>query len=198
MLIQSLADRPEAISILAEWFFAEWHAFDGRSRAEIEVQLRGNLNRDCAPVTFLAVLGSKVIGTVSLDLLDLPAYDHLSPWLASLYVAPAFRRAGTGRALVTHLIAFAHAKEVACIHLWTPGSTRLYEQCGWRILEKTTYSGQPITIMRFVVPYPRGIESPAAHSVRELPESKIRELPDGKQLIGCVNMLGGHHRHIRM
>ena len=91
MHIRLLADLPEAISTLAEWFHAEWHHYDGRSLAEIEAQLHDCLNRAWLPITFLALSDLEVIGTVTLDTSDLPAYDHLSPWLASLYVDPSRR-----------------------------------------------------------------------------------------------------------
>jgi len=148
MQIRALADLPEAIPTLAEWFCAEWQAFDGRSRGQIEAQLRDNLHRDSLPITFVAMDGSEVIGTVSLDLADLPPYDHLSPWLASLYVMPPRRREGVGRALVNHLADYARERGLSPLYLWTPGSTRMYAECGWEAFESATYAGRPITIMR--------------------------------------------------
>ena len=148
MEIRPLADVPAAIPVLAESFYTEWHSYDGRSRAEIEVLLRDSLNRDALPITFVALTGFEVIGTVSLDLSDLPSYDYFSPWLASLYVVPSHRRAGVGRALVEHIVAFAQERGISPIYLWTPGSTRLYKQCGWKVLGADVYSGRPITLMR--------------------------------------------------
>jgi len=145
--IRPLADRPDAVGLLAEWFCTEWNTFDGRSRREIEAQLRGNLSRDALPITFVALSGADVIGTVSLDASDLPAYDHLSPWLACLYVVPSQRRAGVGQLLVRHAVAFARERQVSSLFLWSPGSTRLYEKCGWRILRTDVYGGRPITLM---------------------------------------------------
>jgi GNAT superfamily N-acetyltransferase len=147
-MIQPLADRPEAIPILAQWFFLEWHSFDGRTVREIEDQLSQNLNRASIPITFVAVRNSELIGTVSLDLSDLPVCDHLSPWLASLYVVPECRRAGVGSALVEHLIDFAFSQRLPNLYVWTPGSTRLYEKLGWRLLQTSTYAGQAITVLR--------------------------------------------------
>jgi GNAT superfamily N-acetyltransferase len=151
MEIRLLADVPAAIPALAEWFHAEWHYYDGRSIAETEAQLRDCLNRDSLPITFLALCDSEVIGTVSLDTSDLPNYDHLSPWLASFYVLPSRRREGVGRALVEHLVAFARVRGISPIYLWTPGSTRLYEECGWQILCCDAYSGRSITLMRLAL-----------------------------------------------
>jgi predicted N-acetyltransferase YhbS len=148
-MIHPLADHPEAVTILADWFFTEWNDFDGRTRSEIENQLRANLNLDSIPITFVALQGASVIGTVSLDVSDLPSHDYLSPWLASLYVLPEFQRQGLGRALISHVTAFARSQRLPNIYLWTASSTRLYERCGWRKLLATTYSDQPITIMKW-------------------------------------------------
>jgi GNAT superfamily N-acetyltransferase len=149
--IRLLADVPAAIPALAEWFHAEWHHYDGRSIAEIEAQLHDCLNRESLPITFLALSDSEVIGTVTLDTSDLPHYDHLSPWLASLYVLPLHRREAVGRTLVEHLVAFALERGISPIYLWTPGSTRLYEECGWQFLCCDVYSGRPITLMQLVL-----------------------------------------------
>jgi GNAT superfamily N-acetyltransferase len=149
--IRLLADVPAAIPIFAEWFHAEWHDCDGRSVAEVEVELRNYLNRDSLPITFLALNGTDVIGTVSLDTSDLRPYDHLSPWLASLYVVPSRRREGVGRALVKHLVSFALERGISPIYLWTPGSTHLYQECGWQFLCCDVYSGRPITLMRLAL-----------------------------------------------
>ncbi len=77
--------------MMAIWFESEWSSFDRRSVDVIESQLTENLNRDSIPITFVALRNSTVIGTVSLDLTDLPSHDHLSPWLASLFVLPEAR-----------------------------------------------------------------------------------------------------------
>jgi GNAT superfamily N-acetyltransferase len=152
MQIRPLADLPATIPTLAEWFCSEWRAFDGRARVEIEAQLLGNLNRDSLPITFVAAEGSEVIGTVSLDLADLPTYDHLSPWLASLYVTPPRRRGGVGRLLVNYAVEFARQRGLSPLYLWTAGSTRIYADCGWQVLGTDTYTERPITIMRMAFP----------------------------------------------
>jgi predicted N-acetyltransferase YhbS len=113
-------------------------------------QLQHCLNQASLPITFVALSDSQVIGTVTLDTSDLPHFDHLTPWLASLYVLPSRRGEGIGRALVEHVVSHAQSQIISPIYLWTPGSTRLYEKCGWQFFCCDTYSGQPITLMRLV------------------------------------------------
>src|SRR6185436_10503819 len=102
-----LADVPAAIQTLARWFHGEWHSFDGRCIETIQAQLTDNLNRECVPITFVACKGTAILGTASLDDSDLPGFDHLSPWLSSLYVETAVRSSGIGSALVRHVQQFA-------------------------------------------------------------------------------------------
>jgi GNAT superfamily N-acetyltransferase len=147
MTIIPLADRPEVVPLLARWFHDEWFCFDGRSLPSIEVQLAENLGRDCIPITFLAQHRSEVVGTVSLDLSDLPQFDHLLPWLASLYIVPTARDAGIGTALVLHAQQFATFHGISRLYLWTAGPTRLYEKCGWTVFQRADYNSHPITLM---------------------------------------------------
>ena len=147
MTICPLADRPAVIPLLASWFHSEWSAFDCRSVPTIEAQLSENLSRRSIPITFLALEDSSVIGTVSLDTSDLPSHDHLSPWLASLFVRPEARGQGIATALVGHALSFAALHKVSPLYLWTPGPTRLYERRGWIEIERTSYAFRPITIM---------------------------------------------------
>ena len=151
--IQPLADEPGCIPILARWFHAEWHDLDGRPVPDIEAQLSENIARDGIPISFLAHSGSELVGTVSLEPSDLPQFDHLSPWLASLYVVPKARRAGIGTALVQHVQKFALDHAIRPLYLWTPGATHLYENCGWSILQRSTYNSHPITLMHLAADY---------------------------------------------
>jgi GNAT superfamily N-acetyltransferase len=149
VMISPLADVPDAIPLLARWLYDEWHGFDGRSTERIEAQLSENLNRDDVPITFVAQSDAQLLGTISLDVSDLPPFDSLSPWVASFYVLPAARGAGIGRALLRHAQQFAASRGFSPLYLWTPGSTRLYERCGWAVFERSTYHTKPITLLRF-------------------------------------------------
>lgn len=147
MLISPLADIPEAIPTMAKWFYDEWHSFDGRSIDQITAQLSENLNRHSIPITFVAHQNHEILGTVSLDISDLPEFDSYSPWLASLYVHESHRSKGVASALVSHLKQFALSDGYTPLYLWTPGSISLYERFGWVEISRSTYIGKSITIM---------------------------------------------------
>ena len=148
MEIRPLPDYPEAISLLAAWFHQEWHGCDGRSRQEIEGQLRESLSRNSLPITFVAQRVVEVIGTVTLDVSDLPAHDTFRRgWRRCTW-----RLRTATKALGGHLSNTSSASRreqgISPIYLWTPGSTRLYRECGWEIFGQDTYAGRSITIMR--------------------------------------------------
>ena len=145
--IVTLAERPGAVPLVAQWFYDEWNSYDGRPLSMVETQLRQNLNQTIWPITFLALHNDKAVGTISLDHEDLPSHDsRYSPWLASLYILPTYRHQGIGKLLIGHLLKFARTQKLSHLYLWTSGPTELYEKCGWSILEQTEYDGRPITV----------------------------------------------------
>jgi predicted N-acetyltransferase YhbS len=150
ILIVPLRERRSAIPILARWFFEEWFSLDHRTIDEIQTALAETLTAISIPITFIAIWGDEVVGTVSLDPEDLPGFEHLSPWLASLYVAPAWRGKGVATRLVKHTKEFAQTNRFPKVYLWTPISPALYERCGWTHLQSANYQGQPITVMELL------------------------------------------------
>jgi len=151
-MIEPLASCPEVIPTLARWICDEWPV-EGRTHGEAETQLRENLNRDRLPITWVYRFGGEVVGTVSLDLSDLPlpGYAHLSPWLASLYVIPSARGHGAGHALVNHALEFARRLSISPVYLWTSGSTSMYEKRGWKGLGTDMYGGRRMTVMQIAL-----------------------------------------------
>jgi predicted N-acetyltransferase YhbS len=147
MTIAPLADYPQFIPDLAQAFFQEWNAMDGRSLHDNEKQLRGNLQRDCLPISFVAVEESAWIGTVSMDLSDFPGPAPLSPWLACLYVKEPHRGRGLGRALVLHAVDFARAQKIPKLYLWNHAKESLYHRLGWIHAGTFLNLGHSMTLM---------------------------------------------------
>jgi hypothetical protein len=97
MKLAYLADHPEFCPLVAQWNWDEWHTLlVERSAAEFEAWLRANVRWYAIPTTLLAFEGVAVVGTVSVVDYDLELSNDLSPWLASLYVAPLHRGKGQG------------------------------------------------------------------------------------------------------
>jgi predicted N-acetyltransferase YhbS len=133
--IESLAAHPDAVDVLAAWHHTEWGELmatwsldDARRELREHVEASGGY-----PATLVALdEDGCIVGSVSLVPTDAPEFAEYTPWLASLYVAPAARGAGVGSALVRAVVDHAHRLGFATLYLFTPGSPRIYLNCGWR------------------------------------------------------------------
>ena len=148
MQIELLADRPEFIPTLADWHFHEWaylrpgDSVDNRIRILHERSGRREL-----PITFVASLGSELLGSAMLIHREMDTRPAYTPWLAGVFVAPAQRRRGIGRALTEHVICEAAALGFSTIYLFTPTAEHFFSRLGWSIVERTRYRDTDVTIM---------------------------------------------------
>lgn len=148
MKIGYLADHQEHIPRLAEWLHAQWgylHENDSVERRAARLEARAN--RGGVPVTFVAVEGGTLLGSASLVDADLEARPELTPWLASVYVAPEHRGRGVASALVRRVVEEARDSAIGRLYLWTTDQERLYARLGWSPLERMRFAGEDIVIM---------------------------------------------------
>jgi N-acetylglutamate synthase-like GNAT family acetyltransferase len=71
----------------------------------------------------------------------------LSPWLAAVYVAPAYRKQGIGSALVKAVESTAQQIQIARLYLFTPDQEHFYARLGWSVLERVEYRYQTVVVM---------------------------------------------------
>lgn len=147
---QWLADRGEALERLAAWHHAEWSDLaPGWSLDEATRELRDNLGRGTIPSTLVALSGADPIGSASLlevDFNDLPPFR---PWLASVYVLPAWRNRGVGGNLVDRIVASARGLGLPRLYLFTTDMERWYGRRGWRVQAPARAGGEPGVVMHF-------------------------------------------------
>jgi predicted N-acetyltransferase YhbS len=148
--VEPLANHPEWIRVLARWHFDEWkHLFPEWTIETVEEELSGHLDSIRIPATLVAVENSEPIGSASLIEKDLPGWEHLTPWLASLYVRPDRRRRGIGRMLVRQAVAEARRLGVGILYLFTPGQRDFYLDLGWNVVSEAVCEGESVTVMSF-------------------------------------------------
>lgn len=141
--IVDLKSCPEFIPLLCRWFVEEWKFLP--YQAEVD-RLTKCCAADSIPLTLVALSGSEVVGTVGLILDDIEERPDISPWLASLYVAPPFRNQGVARMLIEAIVEKQTLLEIPSLYLFT-SQTGLYQKFGWRDYEETIYQNQQVTIM---------------------------------------------------
>lgn len=152
MNIAYLADYLQYIPTLADWHHAQWgHLNPGTDVAWRACQLALHTGRPGIPTTLIALDGVTLLGSASLVMNDLTTHPHLTPFLASVYVAPPFRRQGIASALVRRVMAAAQELGVAELYLITPDQQRLYASLGWQTRQQVEYRGEVDTLMAIVL-----------------------------------------------
>jgi predicted N-acetyltransferase YhbS len=148
MRIAYLADHPDLAPALAAWHHREWaDLYPGWTAAEAEAELRSHTRRAAVPTTLVALAGGRLIGSASLLVADLAGWEHLSPWVASVYVDLAWRGRGVGTALVRRAVEVAGELGVPAVYLFTPGQEAFYERMGWSLLRRGEHHGRAISIL---------------------------------------------------
>jgi predicted N-acetyltransferase YhbS len=149
MPLAYLRDRPEFFPLVANWIWDEWkHLVAQRSAQEFEAWMRAGRRGRGLPTTLVWIEDEQPVATVSLECDDMEIRPDLTPWLASLFVLPAHRGRGLGRALVRAAEAEAHALGVGELFLYTPEHEDFYTALGWERCEQCAYRTVPVTIMR--------------------------------------------------
>jgi predicted N-acetyltransferase YhbS len=145
MRIRPLPETPH-VATIAAWLHAEWWAAEGYSRAATEAWLRA-AGGPAAPCAFVAEIDGAPVGTATLDTDDLPARPELSPWLASVLVAPSWRGSGVASALVRHVEDAARALGHRRLWLFTPDASAFYAARGWERQGIEAWQRKPVVLM---------------------------------------------------
>jgi len=98
-------------------------------------------------VALVAVVNGQVVGICLLVLAEFDAVHDVSPWLASLYVTPEYRKRGVARKLVEAIEGHARDNGVTQLNLYTGDAEEFYLKCGWTLSERGVASGEAYAFM---------------------------------------------------
>jgi predicted NAD/FAD-dependent oxidoreductase/GNAT superfamily N-acetyltransferase len=146
----------ELTPLLARWHHDEFgYLYDERiwNREIATLELEAMAEPGSRDVTWIAFEGAaaddaSLLGSVSLigsD--DLPGFEHLGPWLASLYITPRARGGGLGTRLVECVMTEAAARGHDYVHLFTAGQDSYYLARGWRAIAEVDHRGERAVVM---------------------------------------------------
>lgn len=152
--IGPLRQWPSKLDELAAAHHAEWSALFGPhwSLDVVREELRQSAGDAVLPTSFVAMRDNALCGSVSLlvdDAEELRAFG--SPWLGSLWVAPACRRRGLGARLVRHAMAEAAQRGVRRLLLFTPRHAGFYRRLGWCEVARARVAGEAVDVMDCVL-----------------------------------------------
>lgn len=115
-----LFEAPGHRPLVANWIYeAFWFGMDGYSPEHFEARLGEAQDAENIPLSLLALDGDAPAGTVNLIVNDDPERPHLTPWLAALYVDPAFRGRGHATRLGRRLLQEAARLNCPAVYLGT-------------------------------------------------------------------------------
>jgi len=147
MQLEYLADHVSHLPQLATWHHAQFGYLNPANTVERYVErLTASLHKSDLPVTFIALRDDALLGSASLVRQTI-THPNLSPWLSSVYVDPQHRGGGIASALVGRVERAAAEMGFEKIHLFTPGSEKLYAGLGWELMEYAQYRELKIAIM---------------------------------------------------
>ena len=145
--IVTIADHPELIPGIARWLWEEWGRAKGRT-LEATVARIGSRTARIGLEQCVVLLDAGVpAGTASLVHDDLDDRPDLTPWLASVYVAPPFRGRSHSVRLVRAIERLA-AATVPSLWLQTSTAAGLYARLGWVLVGNGVDHGTPVAIMQ--------------------------------------------------
>ncbi len=144
-----LADHPEALPTLIEWFEREWAPYYGNGGpGDAAADLKGSANREELPIALAAFADGALCGTAALKPESVTTHPHLSPWLAALLVAEPYRERGVGRRLVRAVEDLARRHGFDAIYTGVDPSRPLHAAGGWVLLEQVPYFVSDVAIYR--------------------------------------------------
>jgi len=148
--IHFLADRPDALPLVAGWLYNEWgHHNPANSLATVVAGLTAELNNDGLPIQVVAVLDGAVVGTAALKLHELrDRFPELRYWLGGVYVSADARGHGIAGALVRHVEQLAIDRGITVLHLQTERlDGGLYARLGFQPIEQIKHRGIDVMVM---------------------------------------------------
>jgi len=142
--IELLADHPEALPILKELFESEWSPYYGsEGPGDAEKDLQESSSRKELPIALVAISDGKICGTAALKMESVTTYPELSPWLAAVLVAPAYRKQGIGEQLIVAVETLAKQLRYNEIYVGTGEKSGMSETTldnrGWEFVDKSDY-----------------------------------------------------------
>ena len=147
--IFNLSQQPQHLPTLAAWHQAEWGDLNPGETLTMRIaRMQAYLCPDFIPSTFVSIQNGQLAGSAALVENDMDTHPELTPWLASVFVSPPFRKQGIGSQLVQHAMQQARAAGIQTLYLFTPEHAEFYHKLGWQIIAPEIYRGHSVTLMQ--------------------------------------------------
>jgi GNAT superfamily N-acetyltransferase len=150
MHIDYLANYMHLVPLLAKWHYDEWHHLTPWETLDLcGERLEREAQKGGVPTVLVAVGNGKLMGYASIVVHDMKGREDLTPWMAGVFVAPAYRRQGIGTKLVQGIVEEAGKQNVSVLYLYTTSKENedFYARLGWSVKERVEYLGKLRVVM---------------------------------------------------
>lgn len=149
MKILPLYSVPHHAEHVTDWL---WQAFGSDDSRDFFASVVATSQRAGElPMTFVAVEGEQLLGTVGLWRCDLISRQDLYPWLAALYIDERQRGRGLGARLQQHVIDYARHLGYPQLHLYS-ACKEYYERFGWQYIgDGLDYPNKSVHLYQFTL-----------------------------------------------
>ncbi|WP_420643743.1 GNAT family N-acetyltransferase [Candidatus Leptofilum sp.] len=131
--IALLADCPETIPTLSQWFQAQWpDYYAGRTLADIAQDFVAEANRSRIPVRLVAFADGALAGTITLREEATWILPQFRPGLGGLFVPATYRGKGIGTELVKAGMRVAQEQGYKKVYATTVAAQGILARLGWQ------------------------------------------------------------------
>jgi len=148
-----LADCPNSLDQIANWYFEEWVEKEGVPKAELKADLRRFVSTDISSCAVCGFHQGRLVSTAQLKLRENKNFPNFVHWIGGVYVDNAYRGSGAGSGVVRHAISIAEARGVVELYLQTEKTDGgLSPELGFKPVCTAKHGGSDVTIFRRNLP----------------------------------------------
>lgn len=148
-----LADRPEFIDTIVDWYYRQWgQNSDVYTVDFLATKVAASVNRNSLPQIILALEQEQLVAVAELKLSEMAEFPEYEFWLGGVYVCSADRGTGVASALVQQAIAQAQRLGITTLYLQTEElSGGLYQKLGFSPAHQLMSNQVEVIVMRLPI-----------------------------------------------
>ena len=147
--IAFLADYPEAIPTLGQWFLTQWpEYYSERTPADIAQDFDAEANRSGLPVRLVAFADGELAGAITLREQATWTLPEYYPGLGGLFVVERYRGRGVGTELVKAGMKVAQEQGYEKVYATTVTARGILERLGWKLVQAVLQGDEQLALYR--------------------------------------------------
>ena len=144
-----LADHPEVIPTLAEWFRAQWPDYYAeQTLSDIAEDFREDAQYHSIPLRLVAFVDGDLAGTIVLRDWVTDTLPDAHPGLGGLFVPVLYRQRGVATELVRAGMKVAREQGYEVVYATTVVAGGILKRLGWVVVKEIMHDDEQLTLYR--------------------------------------------------